>query len=176
MKKTDKTISINALSENFSRAKSLSFVDYQGMAMRDIEKLRGEIGKHGGKFSVAKNTLLKIALRKVFGKEKIKEIEPQLEGQTALLAAYEDELAPLQELVKLQKEKDTPKLKFGIFDNLVVDTESLKTLSLLPSKTTLFGQLLGTLSNPAFNLVHTLQSNLQSLVYILDQRSKQTTQ
>lgn len=174
MKKSDKTLVVDSLTEKIKNSHSATIVNYQGLGMKDLEALRTTLEKVGGTFSVVKNTLLKIALQNAGRiKENDEVAKAGLEGPTAVILAKDDEIAPLQSLAKIIKERDLPKLKFGIFDEKVIGSESLSALSKLPGKTVLYGQLLGSLSGPAYGLVMTLNANLQMLVHVLSQREKQ---
>lgn len=171
MKKAQKVEVLETLSGNLTRAKSATVVGYQGLTVKDLQALRAELNKVGGTFTVVKNTLLNLALGKNH------EVPTgALDGPTAIVLAKDDEVAPLQSLAKFAKEKSLPKLKFGVFDNVIIDAQKLDILSKLPNKTTLYGQLVGTLIGPAYGLVGVLNANLQSLVYILDQRAKKLAQ
>ena len=171
MKKAHHIKVLDALSGKLSGAKSATVVNYQGLATKDLQVLRAELSKVGGTFTVVKNTLLKLALDKTQAGQDIP--TNALDGPTAIILAKDDEVAPLSALAKFAKERALPKLKFGVFDNVIVDSEKLEILSKLPNKTTLYAQLIGTIAGPAYGLVGTLNANLQMLVYIFDQRSRQ---
>ncbi|MDO8503533.1 MAG: 50S ribosomal protein L10 [bacterium] len=171
MKRSEKPFLVEDLAERIKDAKSIAVVDYQGLPIREQEKLRQDLAKVGGQFQVVKNTLLKRA----FESAKVKDGLPRdevLRGPTAVVFSNEDELAPLQLVGKLIKAAGFPKLKFGIFGGDVLDSEKLLTLAQLPAKNVLFGQLVGVLSAPLYQFVGALQFNTQRLVYTLNAKSK----
>lgn len=169
MKKAEKTFLVDNLTRELKDSKSTTFINYQGLSTRDLASLRESIKEAGGHMLVVKNTLLKLAL------EKTEIPEEGLQGPTAIVIAENDEIAPLQKMAKTIAEKGLPKLKFGIFYNEILDTDKLTALSKLPSKSVLLGQLLSYLSAPTYGLITTLQGNLQSLVYLLDQKSREVS-
>ena len=120
---------------------------------------------------VVKNTLLKRAIESA-------KIEPKmatdeiLSGQTAIVIANEDPVAPIQILGKFAKEMELPKFKVGVVEGTFEDNESLLKLSTLPGRDALLGQVLGALVASEYGLVGTLNGNMQKLVYILDQKAK----
>ena len=126
---------------------------------------------------MVKNTLLRLALKNTFDTfDTFNTFDTSaLEGQIALIVAKDDEVAPLQALAEYLKGADKPVLKFGVFEDKLINTEDLNTLSKLPGKPTLYGQLVGSLSVPTYGLVGVLQGNLQKLVYILDAKVKMQT-
>lgn len=168
MKKTEKPFVVEDLTKRFEDAKSVVALDYQGLTVKDSEKLRRQISEAGGKLVVAKNTLLKIALQKARGTRDTRgTLDTLLQGPTAVIFAEGDEVGPLQKLGKFILEKGLPKLKFGIFGTEIFDTEKLLALSKLPSRNVLLGNLVGTIAGPSYGLVGVLNANLQKLVYIL---------
>lgn len=175
MKKSDKPILVQDLTASAKTAKSATFVDYQGMNNSALVALRRNIRKVGGELVVAKNTLIKKALEEA-GLKADGIADEGLNGPTAVIFAQEDEIAPLQIIAKSIKDIELPKLKFGLFNQAYINKEQVLTLSKLPGKQVLQGQLVGALMAPSVMLVGSLQANLTKLAYILDQRSKQQAQ
>ena len=171
MNKAQKTETLTNLTRELSESKSATIVNYKGMTMTDMQALRTALSAVGGKLTVVKNTLLRLALKNTFDTFNTS----ALEGQIALIVAKDDEVAPLQALAEYLKGADKPVLKFGVFEDKLINTEDLNTLSKLPGKPTLYGQLVGSLSVPTYGLVGVLQGNLQKLVYILDAKVKMQT-
>lgn len=170
LKRADKEKYIEGLETRVRDAKSVSVVDYQGSDTHSLEDLRKKIAEAGGEFVVVKNTLLRLALTR--GKYDTSTVAPGLEGPTAAVFAQEDEIAPIQVLGKAAEE-NAVKLKFGIFENKLIDKDKLTILSKLPTRPVLYGQVVGAVASPLYGLAYTLQANLQSLVYILKTRSEQ---
>jgi large subunit ribosomal protein L10 len=175
MKKSDKPVLVQDLTQSAKNAKSATFIDYQGMSNAALVALRSQVRKAGGEFVVAKNTLLKRALNEA-GNTVEGIADEGLNGPTAVIFAQEDEIAPLQVLAKSIKDTELPKLKFGLFNQAFLGKDQLVALSKLPGKQALQGQLVGALAAPQYMMFGALQANLTKLAYILDQRSKQQAQ
>lgn len=172
MKRPQKVTFVQNLTGSLEKAKSLVLVDPTGLPVKQQEILRRRLSEVGGTVSVTKNTLLLRALRQITNyKSQITEIEPSLTGQTAVIIANEDELAPLQILGKFIKEFDLPKLKVGIVGREVQNTSNLLALARLPGQVALRAQVVASLMGPMYGLVGTLQSKMQELVYILNARA-----
>lgn len=176
MRKSDKPLIVDQLAIALQEAKSVTVFNYQGMASKQLSELRSKVKAAGGKFLVAKNTLLKLAFLKTVDKKQIAGYEKHLEGPTAVIFATDDEVAPLQALGKAIQETELPKLKFGIFSGIILETDKLLALSKLPGKNIIRSQLLNTLLAPQYNIVSVLNGNLQRLVYILSERQKAISQ
>jgi large subunit ribosomal protein L10 len=172
MKKIEKIEFVRNLQEELKDAKSVVLVNYAGLGVKAQQELKARLGQVGGKMVVVKNTLLKRAGEGA-GIDKNILADTVLTGQTALIIATQDPLAPIQTLGKFAKEftgadgNPTPKFKVGIVEGAFQDEASLGKISTLPGRDALLGQLLGTLMGPEYGLVGTLNGNLQKLVYIL---------
>ena len=172
MKKAEKTSLVENLAEELKEATSLVLVNYSGMAVKTQQKLKKELSQVDAKLIVVKNTLLKLAGEKAGIDKNILDKEV-LSGQNALIITSKDPVSPISILGKFSKDNQTPKLRFGIIEGSFQDTVSLETLSNLPSKDVLLGQVLTSLMSNLYSLTGVLNSNLQKLVSILDTKAKQ---
>ncbi|MEK7550791.1 MAG: 50S ribosomal protein L10 [Patescibacteria group bacterium] len=171
MKKAEKVTFVENLVRELQGAKSVVLVNYAGLGVKAQQNLKARLKEIGGRMLIVKNTLLKLAGKSAkIDKEVL--ADSVLSGQTALVLADSDPIAPLQVLGKFAKESETPKFKVGIIDGKFFDALSLSRLSNLPGRDALLSQLLGSLMSSMYGLVGTLQSPLQKLVYIIDQKSK----
>ncbi|HAU99372.1 MAG: 50S ribosomal protein L10 [Microgenomates group bacterium GW2011_GWF2_45_18] len=147
--------------EKFAKSKSVVIANYSGLSVNQQTKLRAELREAGGEFVVAKNTIVRIALKK-------DELNHDLEGQSGVLFSYEDEVSALKKLVEFAKKFEKPVIKSGLMQDKVLSYADVMELSKLPSKVEMFGQLLGSLQSPARGLVTVLTGNTRNLVYALD--------
>ncbi|MDP3947741.1 MAG: 50S ribosomal protein L10, partial [bacterium] len=92
-----------------------------------------------------------------------------LEGPTATLFAYDDEISPIKILVKALKDAALGKVKSGFLGDLVLDEAKILQLATLPTKDELRGKIVGILAAPLQGMVGVLQGNLRNLVYALNQ-------
>lgn len=177
MKKAEKVTFVTDLTKELKDAKSLVLVNYTGLDVKAQQELKHRLNAVGSRMVVVKNTLLKRAAKEAKLDEQLLTDEI-LSGQTALVIATEDAVAPIQVLGKFTKEfvsaagSPMPKFKVGVVEGNFQNESSLKTLSTLPGRDVLLGQVLGALVSPQYGLVGTLNANMQKLVYILDQASK----
>lgn len=156
---------VKELKTKLEKAKSLVFSDYRGLTVAQIQDLKKRIKKEKGEYVVTKNTLMIKALEQA--RLPTPEIA-QLEGPSATLFSYEDEIGPLKALVAFAKTAGLPILKLGILEKAILTKEEVENLSLLPPKNILYAQVVGALSAPAYGLVNVLQGNIRKLVYVID--------
>src|SRR4051812_21827604 len=98
--RAQKEENIVLLTEKFSRAKSVVFADYQGLTMKQLSELRNKLRDQQAEFAVTKNTMLKLSIPS----ESDSIPTTVLEGPTATLFAYDDEISPIKTLVRILKE------------------------------------------------------------------------
>lgn len=152
------------LKEKIDRQKSIVFVDLKGLKVKDLFGLRKEIKTAGGQLKVAKKTLIKLVL----GKAGLK-LQEELEGEIALVFAFEDSFSPLKKAYQLSKSNKNLKILAGFFDKKYIEKEEIIVLAQLPGREELLGRLVGSISSPISGFVNVLQGNLRNLVYVLSQ-------
>lgn len=172
MKKAEKVTLVEKLTNDIKDAKSLILVNYTGLNVKAQQELKRRLNEVGSRMVVVKNTLLKRAAENIKLDKGMVDTSV-LQGQTALIIAEDDAVAPIQVLGKFAKEYELPKFKVGVVDGVFQDSDSLSKISALPSKDALLSQLLGSLVSGMYGLVGTLNSPMQQLVYTIDQKAKQ---
>lgn len=164
-----KVESVRSLSEKIKRAKTLAFADYRGLSVNQISVLREKVKEAGGEILVTKNTLIKRALlENKYPDFNIK----NLEGPTAAIFAYEDEILPIKTVADGAKTTGLPAFKFGFFAQSLLDASGLNQLASLPSKHELQAKVVGAISSPLYGIVSVLSGNIRNLVSVLDQAAK----
>ena len=160
---------VEILSGKVARAKSITFTNYHGLDANKIAQLRNQIKKSGGEFLVEKNSLIKLALTK----NKLPASSDQLIGPTAATLAYGDEIAPIKDIAKSNKDFGSPLFKFGFFGTNLLDEATLNKLSLVPSRNALEASLVSSLASPIKGFVFALKTNLGNLVFALNEIKNQ---
>ena len=124
------------------------------MTVENDTKMRAEFRKNGAEYRVYKNRLVLRALNELG----YTGCESYLEGTNALAFGYEDELAPAKIVVNSKNEKCEFPIKFGIYNNKVVDANQIKALASIPTREVLLAQLVGMLSSPMRGLAVCLKA------------------
>ena len=160
------------LESQLEGVQAIYLADYAGLTVKEQVKLRQLVRAAGGELKIAKNSLLNIALKNK-GIDTAA-LATDLTGPNLTLFATSDAVAPLKALVEFAKarEVELPKIKAGILGKEILLRDKVVQLSKLPSKLELLAKLLGTLANPARNLVNVLSAPTRNLVYALNAISK----
>lgn len=170
MPTTQKTASVKNLREKIAGTTSIVFADYQKLTSNQVNDLRAKLREANADVDVSKNTLLKIALKEE--NYDIKELEAELKGPTATITAHGDSIEPIKALFDFIKKAGLPRVKAGFFENNFTTAAMLETLSKLPSKKQLLGQLVGGLKSPLSRFVNVLSGSQKKLVYALSAIAK----
>lgn len=155
---------VEALVEKFNKAKTVVLTDQSGLSVSLSSELKKKLREVDAESLVAKNTLLKIASKKTG----LSIPDEALEGPTAALFAYGDEISPIKELAAFAKTTEKPKIKLGFLGTELLSAEKISQLAKLPSKEVLRGKVVGGLYSPLYSLVGVLNGNLRNLVYVLN--------
>ena len=162
----DKQAEISSLSEKFGRSKAAFLVDFKGMDVESVTKLRKTLKPVNSEMRVVRNTL---AIRALNDHPSIKPaLEEKLVGTNAIVFAYEDPSASAKTLSNFGKEVEAFQLKSGVMDGAALDEEGIKYLATLPGKQELRAMLLGTLAAPMTKLLGTMQAVPGGFVRVLN--------
>ena len=162
---------VSKLTQELKSAKSTALIDYKGMNVSLQQDLKSKLKEAGARMKVFKNSLFKLAAKEASLPSEIYE-DDLASGQTALIFAEEDAVAPIQTIGKFTKQFEVPVMKAGVIEGKFIDGASLLRISELPSKEVLFGQAVGSIASPLYGLLGILNGKMQELVYVLSEASK----
>lgn len=153
------------LSDRFARAKSVSFSDYRGLTVNEMQELRRKLREHGVEYKITKKTLI----RKACASAGIKEVPNEsLEGPVGAAFGYEDEVAPFKAIATVAKQFEKLTLLGGVMAGALVSNKDASELSKLPSREELLAKLVGTLVAPIAGLQGTLSGVMRKFVATVD--------
>ncbi len=160
-----KEAAIETYAESLKKAKSLVFVNFDGLKVKEIEKLRKRCRNEKVGYVVAKKTLMKMALKDA----NFKDIDPKTFPQSiATLFGYDDEVMPAKIVGEFAKEHEALKPIGGILENQFINKDKVLALSKLPSRQELLAKVVGSFKAPVRGFVNVLSGTLRSLVYALN--------
>ena len=155
---------VKSLTEKLDKANAIYFTDYLGLDVVSITKLRKEFVSNDVEFTIAKNTLIKLAAEDVG----IDGLDEFLNGPTAIALSYNDPTSPAKVIKSFLKDFDKPSVKGMILDGQIFQAEEIKKIANLPTREQLLSQLVGMLNSPMSKL-SALVSPLSGLLGTLKQ-------
>lgn len=160
--RTQKAVDLEQLTKSFKAAKGVVFVDYKGITVKNVGKLRRQAEKVGVEYVVAKKTLINLAAREAGLDVNVK----KLDGNIAV-AFGADEVGAASVISNISKDIEQVKILGGALEGKFIDAAQVKALAALPSKQQLLGQLAYVLNAPRVGLVTTLSGITRGFVTAL---------
>ena len=139
------------LTAKFKEAKSIGFAATNTLTVAEFGDLRNALREVNASYTIAKKTLIKIALKDAL------DIEVNLDdlpGQIGAVCSNEDAVAGLGRVNDLVKDSKGEKVEWAvsIFEGELKDNESTKAIAGMPSRETLLGRLVGSMQSPLSGL------------------------
>jgi large subunit ribosomal protein L10 len=171
MQKEDKQRVVAELTERLKASQALLVADYRGLSMTEIDALRGELLKHGARFSVVKNTLTRRAAEAA-GADALLAL---LEGPSAIafLEADGDPAAAAKALSDVARTTRILTIRGGVLDGRSLSGDEVESLAKLPPADVVRAQVLGAIVAPLTMIVGLFSAPLQNLIGLIDARIEQ---
>jgi large subunit ribosomal protein L10 len=163
--KTQKNDIIKNLTDKIGQAKSIVFVKYDGLGVKENEALRRALAEENSEYLVAKKTLLDLAFEKAkFAGLKISEMT----GQLAAVFGFGTEEAAAKIIHKFQKDHEG-KIAFAgaILENKFIDAVAAEEFAKLPTRKELYAKLVGSINAPVAGFVNTLAGVPRNFLQVL---------
>ena len=155
---------VKELSNSFEKAKAIYFTEYHGLNVDQVTKLRSMFFEENIDFKVAKNTLIKIALKG----SKINDLDKLLSGSTAIALAYDEPVSPAKVIKKFNEQADLPRVKGILFEGEYFEGAHYEKFADLPSKEELVTKFAMMLSAPMSKFSSTINAPMQNLAGVLN--------
>jgi large subunit ribosomal protein L10 len=163
MNREQKATAIAEIATQIDESQAIFAVDYRGITVSQAAELRSNLRNADALFKVVKNSLTERAADQV-GAEALKEY---LSGPTALTFVRGDVAVAAKALADYARATQLLPVKGGLMEGAVLGAEEIRTLSRLPSREVLYGQLVGVVASPVSGLVRTLNALLSGLAVAL---------
>jgi large subunit ribosomal protein L10 len=151
------------LKEKFSKSKVVIVTDYKGMNVTTINMLRRKLREADIEYRVVKNTLLIRASEDT----DVAVISEFFKGPSAVAISYDDPVMPAKVLTEFAKENKNLTIKAGVMGNKMLDVNDIKSLSSLPSREVLLGQVLSAMNGVPTSLVRVLNGTIGQFLNVL---------
>ena len=163
MNREEKAGKVQELAETFGKAKFAVVSDYRGLKVTEFEKLRRNLRQQNARIQVAKNTLLRLAVK---GTE-YEGLAESFSGTTAVTFSFEEPVGTAKALAEFAKEYEALQIRCGVMDGKMLSAEDVAAIAKLPSREQLLAQLCGVINAVPTGLVRALNGVGANLVYVL---------
>lgn len=163
MDRNRKETFVSDMNGRLKKAQATFLVDYQGLNMTSMDKIRGELRKIDVEFQVVKNRLLKLASQET----DTKSIEAHFTGPCAIAITYNDVVSPAKVLMDLTREIKTLGIKAGQISGKPMGPDDIKRLASLPGRDQLLAQVLSAMQAVPSSMVRVLNGIILKLLFLL---------
>jgi|NOAtaT_5_FD_contig_31_5292025_length_1044_multi_3_in_0_out_0_2 large subunit ribosomal protein L10 len=166
----EKQLLLDEVREQLEKFNSFVILSYSKLSANSANDFRRIIAKNGGSLEVVRKRVL-IKAAEAAG---VKLDLSTLPGHIGLVFAGPDALETTKLVFKFRQDvPNTVEVVGGKVDGLMYSGADIETLSNLPSKDEMRAQFLGTLEAPLSQTLAVMEAILTSVVYCLDNKSKQ---
>jgi len=169
MNRQEKQNLVVQLRNEFERNSAAFLVTVQGLPVDALQELRKTVRKEGGGVQVARNTLVRIAVKEFSG---IRELSPYLKQQIAIVFAARDAAAVAKAVCDFEKKYEKVTVVAGCYEQRVMDRGMVSYLGTLPPREVVIAKACGALKAPLANHVGLLHQLIARLMYVLKQASE----
>ena len=153
MARPDKVAAVTEIVDQFNDSAGAVLTEYRGLTVKQLQDLRRALGENAN-YAVVKNTLLRFA----FNNTGLEELDPLLNGTTALALCDEDVVSPARVMSDYAKKlQDKFEIKGGFMEGKPVDLATIQSLASIPALPVLQAQVLGTMLAPITGLAVVLK-------------------
>lgn len=148
-----------ALAERMTNANSFVIVDYAGLTVEQVTKLRRELLATGCELKVIKNNITRRAAQEAgYG-----ELVESLTGPNAVAFGDEDSVAAAKAVYEFAQENKQLELKVGVVDGEFMNTDKITTIATIPSRETLLTMFAAGLLQPIKEVAIALDLHAKNL-------------
>jgi len=163
LSKEQKLVLAKEYNDKFANSSSVFVLDYQGLNVKEMQKLRRNIKRVNAELSVVKNNVLKYGAAGTHAEK----IADMFVGPTAVALSSEDPVSVAKVFIESAKEFQQIKIKGGIVDGSVLGEPEIKNLSKLPTREVMYAQLMGLINSPMVNFLNVLKNMQAKVLYVI---------
>ena len=167
MNKNKKKTYIEEMKGFFKKNSSVFVTHYQGLTVKDIDRLRSEMRKHGILFKITKNRITKLALEG----SKFKKLENLFSGPTAVTFS-EDAITSAKILTKFAKSNSNLKIIGGIMEDEPLSVKDVEKIATLPTLNEARAKTVAILTAPAQKILSILLAPGSKIAILAHAKSK----
>ena len=162
-----KIATVQEIEGKLKNAKSVVFVNYQGLNTQEDADLRRKFREADVVYNVYKNNLVRIALNNLG----ITELDDKLNGTLSIAFSNGDEVSAAK-IIKDAKFKDKMAFQFGLIGNQVLSQDEVVRLASMPNKETLIAQLMGLINSGARGIATVINAVPRNLAMVINAAKK----
>jgi large subunit ribosomal protein L10 len=165
MARPEKTETVKDIAGRFERAEAALLTEYRGLRVTEIAEVRNALREADADYKVLKNTLTRLAVRKV-GLDELVEI---LQGPTAVAFCRGDASAAAKAIDDAAKKYPVLSLKGGVLKGKVIGADQAKALAKLEPRDVQLAKIVMMMNSPVQQTANVLAALLRDFGSMLAQ-------
>jgi large subunit ribosomal protein L10 len=169
----EKVAAVAEVRERLSSAEAALLTEYRGLKVGELARLRQSLKEAGGEYGIYKNTLARRAAQDL----DLPQLEPFLEGPTAIAFAQSDAVGVARSLRDFARANPNLVLKGGLLGTRVLSAAEAAALADVAPREVQLAQLAGALAAPLRQLAGLLSALPRNLAYglsaLIEQKKEQ---
>ena len=165
MNREQKAAAVAEIADAIRESEAVYAVDFRGISVPQAAGLRTELREADATFRVVKNSLTERAADEADAAV----LKPLLEGPTALTFVRGDAAVAAKALATFGRQTDLLAFKGGMLNGDALDADQIRSISQLPARDVLYGQLVGIVASPITGVVRGLHALIQGVALQLGQ-------
>jgi len=150
---------VSVVTERMANANSFVIVDYAGLTVEQVTKLRKELLANECELKVIKNNITKRAAEAAG----FSEVTEALVGPNAVAFGDNDSVAAAKAVYEFAKENPQLELKVGVVDGEFMNNEKITTIATIPSREALLTMFAAGILQPIKEVAIALDLHAQNL-------------
>lgn len=155
---------VGELTERYKNTQHAVFFDFNGLSVEAASELRRNMADQGMEMFIAKNSLLKLALKNAGLEVK----EDLLVKPTAIITGSGDPVAVCKFIVEWQKKNKIVAVKGGLLDGKALTGRQVEALSKTPPRQVLLSQILGLFIMPLTDVANLLNNTIAQFANLVN--------
>jgi large subunit ribosomal protein L10 len=165
LNREQKAAAVAEIADAIRESEAVYAVDFRGISVPQAAGLRTELREADATFRVVKNSLTERAADEADAAV----LKPLLEGPTALTFVRGDAAVAAKALATFSRQTDLLAFKGGMLNGDALDADQIRSISQLPARDVLYGQLVGIVASPITGVVRGLHALIQGIALQLGQ-------
>ena len=169
MPKPEKIAAVEEIRGKLDSAKISILTEFQGLNVAEMTELRKLFREADVEYKVYKNTLTRLAAHQLG----MTGVDEYLVGTTGLAFSKSDLIASTKIVKDFSNKHRYFRVKAGILDNQVIDSDDVIALANTPPREVLLATLMNAMQGPVLQIMWVIQAPIRNFIFLLKNLSEQ---
>ncbi|MCP4229398.1 MAG: 50S ribosomal protein L10 [bacterium] len=155
---------VEFITTRLEKSETAYFTDFTGVDVNNLNALRRSVRESGGRYFVAKHSLVKLA----FDNAKVSVEREFIEGVNGLVIVEDEPVGVAKALKGFKDANKTFSIKGGLLEGSSVSEADIIKLAKTPPREELMAKMLGSINAPVSGFVSASAAIMRKVMYVLN--------